>query len=116
MAEDVVKVIAERNLHDKVIISSFDYNQLITVRQLEPKIPLGLLVEEVRLELYLELAKDLGMEYIHPNYFFINQDFINTLHNANIKANVWTVNDPLDIKRMKEYGVDGIMSDFPDRL
>ena len=37
-------------------------------------------------------------------------------HDLNVKVHVWTINDQQEMKRLLETGVDGIMTDYPDRL
>jgi len=37
-------------------------------------------------------------------------------HAAGLKVHPWTVNDPAEIARLAGFGVDGIMSDFPERI
>jgi glycerophosphoryl diester phosphodiesterase len=46
----------------------------------------------------------------------VDQNFVDDAHKRDLKVYVWTVNDPEDIKKMKDLGVDGIFSDFPDRI
>ncbi|KHO53083.1 MAG: Glycerophosphoryl diester phosphodiesterase, partial [archaeon GW2011_AR13] len=58
----------------------------------------------------------LNVDSVNLCFEFINQEFVDDAHNRNLKVYVWTVNDSDDIERMKTFGVDGIFSNFPDRL
>jgi glycerophosphoryl diester phosphodiesterase len=43
-------------------------------------------------------------------------DFIRAARDRNLKVHIWTVNDPAEMRRLVESGVDGVMTDYPDRL
>ena len=116
VAESLVKIIQERNIFDQVLVSSFRYDQLLIVKQLESKIPLAILCEEYRLDPYLDLSKDIGASDFNANYIFIDQEYVDRVHGSGLKINVFSVNKIADIKKMKDYGVDGIISNYPDRL
>jgi glycerophosphoryl diester phosphodiesterase len=46
----------------------------------------------------------------------ISQELVNLAHHAQLKIYVYTVNDRRDINRLRNWGVDGVFSDFPDRV
>lgn len=46
----------------------------------------------------------------------VSKDFVEAAHKLNLKVHVWTINKPEDMQRLLEMGVDGIMTDYPDRL
>lgn len=46
----------------------------------------------------------------------VSKDFVETAHKLNLKVHVWTINKPEDMQRLLDMGVDGIMTDYPDRL
>jgi glycerophosphoryl diester phosphodiesterase len=46
----------------------------------------------------------------------VSEDFVKAAHRLNLKVHVWTVNETEDMRRLTEMGVDGIMTDYPDRL
>lgn len=46
----------------------------------------------------------------------LSKEFVEAAHERNLKVHVWTVNEAEDMKRLLEMGVDGIMTDYPDRL
>ena len=54
-------------------------------------------------------------EYLGPLHV-ITPDFIRSSHRHKVKVYVWTMNDLDDIRRMMNLGVDGILTDYPDRL
>jgi len=116
VAEALVPIIQLRNIFDQVLVSSFKYDQLLIVKELEPKIPLALLSEEYRLAPFLDLSQQLSAKDINVNLIFVDPQYVQTIHQAGLRMNVYTANDPVDIQRMKDYGVDGIFSDYPDRL
>ncbi|MGB8704376.1 MAG: glycerophosphodiester phosphodiesterase family protein, partial [Gillisia sp.] len=64
----------------------------------------------------IELGKKLHAACIHPGLGIITGENVKRSKDAGFRVNVWTVNEPKDIERMKRFGVDGIISDFPDRL
>ena len=46
----------------------------------------------------------------------LSKEFVEAAHERNLKVHVWTVNETEDMKRLLEMGVDGIMTDYPNRL
>ncbi len=97
------------------IVSSFQEIELLQVTTLNPKISVGILSKASMTEA-IELGKKLNAFAIHPSLGIITENNIKKAQNARFKVIVWTVNKPKDISRMKDFGVDGIISDFPDRL
>ena len=46
----------------------------------------------------------------------VSKEFVESAHRRNLKVHVWTINETADMQRLLEMGVDGIMTDYPDRL
>lgn len=65
---------------------------------------------------FAEFAQKVNASSVNLCFEFINQEFVEDAHNRGLEVMVWTVNDLDDIERMKKLGVDGIFSNFPDRL
>ena len=119
-------------LKDKIIYSSFDWNILKEIKNYNPNLPRAYLTEEQR-NIYDQspwmdftplhnnldlpkLIKALGGVAWHPYYKDITKKMVESSHEENLPVNVWTVNKEEDMLRMIEYGVDGIMSDYPVKL
>ena len=115
-AKIIKKYIAEKNwTYKDFIVSSFQKNELFQMRKLDENVALGILSKASVTEA-IELGKLLKASAIHPSLGIITRDNVKASHKAGFNVNVWTVNEPEDIQRMREFGVDGIISDFPDRL
>ncbi|MFN4761788.1 glycerophosphodiester phosphodiesterase [Gillisia sp. Q332] len=97
------------------IVSSFQKNELFEVYKTNPDIQIGVLSKASVTEA-LQLGKMLHAKAIHPSLGIITRENVKQTQEAGFKVNVWTVNEQADILRMKDFGVDGIISDFPDLL
>lgn len=62
------------------------------------------------------VAGELGAEAIHPALNLVTPDLIRRAHDADLRVNVWTVNLAPSIRRLIAFDVDGIFSDFPERV
>jgi glycerophosphoryl diester phosphodiesterase len=102
-------------LKDKILISSFDWNALQEVRFHDDQIRIGVLTE-TDLDLAIAFAKFIQAYSIHPYYHLLTGENTKQMHDKNFKIFAWTVNDPLDIIFVKSLNVDGIITDFPDRI
>lgn len=108
---------------DRVSLGSFGWRVLRAARRYEPDISTGASREEVRLALYRSwLAWRLGRtayrelqvpERSGPTRI-VSRRFIRHAHRAGLAVKVWTVNDPHDMRRLLEWGVDALISDRPD--
>lgn len=96
-------------------VSSFDRDELIDFSRISPNISISFLFENITDE-DVFLAKSFGANSIGLSLESISQDIVDKIHGYGIAVFVWTVNEQEDIKKMKLIGVDGIFSDFPDRL
>lgn len=101
--------------YDDFLISSYDHCELKKFNEINPKIEIGALVYGIPIG-FAEFAEKLNATYAILAIEFINQEFVDDAHNRGMKVYVCTVNDLDDIKRMKALGIDGIISNFPDRL
>ncbi len=100
---------------DQVIVSSFMHECLLEMHEVDPGIKTGILLKERAADVS-ELLRAFSSRTIIQKYACVDQDFVDTVHGAGAQVFVWTVNEPKDIKRMLGLGVDGIISDFPDRV
>lgn len=119
-AQPVCKIIQERIAKGKwqysnFIVSSFQKNELFQVRQHDDHIPLGIL-SKASVPEAIELGQRLNAMAIHPSLGIITRDNTKLSQDSGFKVNVWTVNERQDILRMLDFGVDGIISDYPNRL
>lgn len=96
-------------------ISSFNWNVLEEISKLNSEIYLGVLTEN-NLENALAFAKKINAKSINPYYKLLNLEKVTLLHENGFEVFPWTVNDSSDIEKMKSFNVDGIISDFPNRI
>ena len=98
----------------ELLISSFNLEELAAFESLS-NIRIGLLYGNIS-ERILETANRLNVFSLNPYYKGINRDFIKDAHERGFSVYPWTVNDPREIAEMKALNVDGIISDYPDRI
>lgn len=101
--------------YDRIWVVSFNHQQLTQIRRLNPSIQTGALFECIPVRL-AALATDAGAEAICPYVGCMNKALVDDAHKLGLKVITWTANTPRDIAYAKSLGVDGIMSDFPERL
>ena len=97
------------------IVSSFEWDNLEKVRLLNPSIPIAILTE-TSIEDALAFAKKIKAQAINPDFQLLSTENVSHVQQAGFQVFPWTVNEIEDIKRIQSYKVDGIISDFPDRL
>lgn len=101
--------------YEHFIISSFDWNMLQEVHNLNPNIAIGVLTEE-NIDTALAFAEKIKARAIHPDYQLLNQENTKEIQKKGFLVLPWTVDSDEDIQKIKSYNVDGIISDFPDKL
>ena len=119
-------ILREKNKTGDVIVGSFRQEVLDEFRAECTEVATSASPSEV--SQFLAMYKTgLGESYTPPmqalqvpeNVGYLNvvsKDFVETAHRLNLKVHVWTINKPEDMQRLLEMGVDGIMTDYPDRL
>jgi len=102
---------------ENFIVSSFNWDELEQFRFIDKNTPVGVLVSRsMSMSEAIEFGKKINAQAIHPNFKLLNKKTIKKIKNNGFKIYTWTVNDKIDIDLMKELNVDGIISDYPDRI
>jgi len=99
----------------RTIVISFDPATLASIQKLGPSIMLGLIVDEW-LEGSVKLATEVGARQLCPRWDGVTKELVQAAHQADLHVATWTVNKAEDMEAAIEAGVDGIITDFPDRL
>jgi len=99
---------------DNFIISSFDWEELRIMRSINADIPIAVLSEDDPTTA-IEIAQELEAVAINPHFKQLNRENVKAIKDAGFKIYTWTVNEPEDILSMKRHGVDGIITNFPER-
>lgn len=97
------------------LVSSFQQEELRIFRTLNKKIPLAILTQ-ASVEQAIHWAETFSAQYIHPHFSLLTEENCLQASQKGLQINTWTVNDVVDIERLKKYKINGIISDFPDRI
>lgn len=101
--------------YDQFQVISFDHHQLLEIYNLNPEIPTGANIAAIPIH-YAEYATHAKAHAANPCINHVNKAFVQDAHARNLKVFTWTPNTPNLISIARELEVDGILSDYPDRL
>lgn len=122
--EKTISIIKENRIESQTILKSFDQQVLERLRNIAPEIPLCY-VYAVRIP-WLGMIIDRGVtfgsiynidaEYLQPHRFFLSDSFVKEAQAKGYKIISWGVNSDEAIRESFSYNVDGIETDYPDRV
>ncbi|MEM7367288.1 MAG: glycerophosphodiester phosphodiesterase [Bacteroidota bacterium] len=112
----LVAIFKETGIYDRTTLQSFDIRTLQYAHQTYPDLQLVLLIENQKtLEENLD-ALGFVPEVYSPYFEFVDEQMVSSCQQKGMKLIPWTVNSPSDIQQILQLGVDGIISDYPDRV
>ncbi|MEO8253645.1 MAG: glycerophosphodiester phosphodiesterase family protein [Flavobacterium sp.] len=108
--------ISEKNWnYNNFIISSFDWKMLEETYSLDSEIKIGVLTEE-SIDKAFAFAKKINAFAINPDYELLSKENVILMQQNGFEVYPWTVNSENAIQKIKSFNVNGIISDFPDRI
>lgn len=99
----------------RVVVLSFDPAVLQGVRRQDATLMTGLLFDE-RLPDPVALAQSVAARQLVPRKDLVTSELVDRAHRADLQVATWTVNEPAQMRAVIAAGVDGVMTDYPDRL
>ncbi len=104
----------EFGMTERVIYSSFHFARLRRLRLLDPDLPTALLYEKWK-SLLIRPLNHRARSAMHPEFVdMFRREAVERIHRSGQKVNVWTVNEPEDVRRLAALGVDAIITNKPD--
>ncbi len=108
--------VSEKNWHyNSFLVSSFDWNALQQIAFSNNQIPIGVLAE-INLDLAQAFAKFIQARSIHPHFHLLTKENTAQLQEKGFEVFPWTINEEEDIQKIKTFNVNGIITDFPNRI
>ncbi len=114
---EMIQAYVSRNnwTHSDFIVSSFNHYELQTFHTLNPQVRTGALITSIPLG-YAEFGENLGAYSVNLCIEFISKEFVDDAHQRGLKVYVWTLKATHELARMRELGVDGIFTNYPDTV
>lgn len=111
----VIELTEKFNLVDSIILSSFNPINLSKARRINRNIRLGLLTASGKPGKILRsrVGRIFPYDALHPHYSDTNSNLVQYMHQINRHVNVWTVDDPDELLRLKALGIDAVICNDP---
>lgn len=114
--EGVMKVVFQKKIADRCYLQSFDFRPLQIIHKKYPGIVTAILIGGNDKRTFEQQLTELGYtpEMYSPHYSIVTPELISECHKRKIKIIPWTVNTVEEMKKLKDMGVDGIITDYPN--
>jgi glycerophosphoryl diester phosphodiesterase len=112
----ILEAVLAAGMLERTEVRSFDHRCVAALRRLEPRLAAAILVAETAPVSVADLARQAGAPTYCPSFSFLDEAQVRQAHAEGIRVVPWTVNEPEDWERLLGWGVDGICTDYPDRL
>lgn len=111
LVADLVRVAG----HRAVTVSSFDHPVLLDVKAHAPELETAVLYFARPLD-PVRLARDVGAGVLQPHWTYLTPDAVSGAHAAGLRVETWVVDEPAHLAHVIGLGVDGVITNHPDRL
>lgn len=116
LVADIIKEYVSKKgwRYDDFFVSSFNHDELRVFKKLLPEVKIGALI----VGLFINYDQYLSFDAYSINLYklFATKSVVEKAHEKGLKVFVYTVNNPDEVEKLKSIGVDGIISDYPDRI
>lgn len=112
----VLFIVSHFDYLERTIFSSFDYQSLRRLRELAPDVRIGVLYGAGIKDNPFQAAREMNAYSLHIQREFATPHFLEEARELGLKSFVWTVNEAKEMEKFLSLGVDGIISDFPEKF
>ena len=113
--DQIWEMIQDYDVAHRTIISSFIQPVLTRFRNINEELATAL-IYEYDLQNPVEVARKLGCTAINPQLHFVDEQLVQFCHQGELEINPWVINEPEEMRRFIDWGVDGIITDCSPRL
>ena len=113
---ETLAAVASRGLLERTLFSSFHDAILARLRALSPGARTALLLSARNPQRGPERARALGAEAVNPSSVALRPELVRAAHGEGLAVYVYTVDEPADMRRLLDWGVDGLFTNFPARM
>jgi glycerophosphoryl diester phosphodiesterase len=116
IADQTLALLRARSDADRMLVSSFDMATIDRVHALDPTMKTGFLytIPLPDVATMIATVADAGHVALHPHRLAVTKDFVDAAHARQLAVNVWTVDDPDEMRKLQAMGVDAIITNVPD--
>ena len=117
LAAKIASHLEQRGEDHRWLISAFNRQTVDAMRTLRPEVRTAWLTEGVRDEDCEKVARDLagfGHTALHPYTKHLTRNCVDVFHAHGLQVNSWTIDDPIRMAEVIEWGIDGICTNLPD--
>ena len=112
----IVEAVRAAGVADRTTVRGFDHRCIRFLRALEPRLTGAVIVAHTAPAVIAEVVLQADARIYCPSFDFLDAEMVRQAHAVGVRVLPWTVNEPEQWKRLIDWGVDGITTDYPDRL
>lgn len=112
----LLSIVSRYDYLDRTIFSSFDQRSLRRVRELAPEAHIGVILDATTRADPFPAAEELTAGSLHIHKELATQEFLKSAWEHGLDVHVWTVNEVREMERFVSLGVQGVVSDFPEKF
>jgi glycerophosphoryl diester phosphodiesterase len=116
LEERVVEAIRAADIARRTRVRGFDHRCVRFVRKMEPAVTGVVIIADTAPIDPGDLALRADATFYGPSWEFVDAGQVRAAHAAGVRVLPWTANSPDQWRRLLDFGVDGITTDYPDRL
>jgi glycerophosphoryl diester phosphodiesterase len=110
------ETVTRYGLEKRILFSSFNHVSMLRLKQLAPEARTAALIfHETGVKVFPgEYCRENGFEAYHPFFGSLNDEIVRSCKDNGVAVNVWTVNDMTALARLRAWGCDAAMTNYPE--
>ena len=115
LANQTLREVVEAGMEGRILFSSFDLNAIQRIREKDPRIPVAFITGDFW-KSPLDATGGKFFPVLNPGKSVLNERNLSAARQQGVRVNVWTPNTDEEMGKFISMGVDGIITNYPDRL